>query len=197
MTTPRHPITGPCAWHGSDLAANDDWITPLPKAAADEIEAALDGVSGLAWRDIERQDFPLPELSKTLAEAAHELEHGRGFVRLRGLPVERYGEDDLRKIFWGIGAHLGATRYQNARGEIMGEVRDELRAFGEVRESHPSGVDGRAVSSRYKTRTNGARAEGVLEQDRVVCQAIDVGTRRSVVPIAPQGVRAQDVDQNE
>ncbi len=30
-----------------------------------------------------------------------------------------------------------------------------MRAFGAVRESHPSGVDGRPVSSRYKTRTNG------------------------------------------
>ena len=155
MTT-YQPITGPVAWRGEDFASRDDWIIPLPEGAALEIETALGAVAGLAWRDITRDDFPLPEFSKTLSNLAHELEHGRGFVRLRGLPVENYGEDDLRKIFWGIGTHLGTARYQNARGELIGEVRDELRAYGAVRESYASGVDGRPVSSRYKTRGSGA-----------------------------------------
>ncbi|MCH7942399.1 MAG: TauD/TfdA family dioxygenase [Proteobacteria bacterium] len=155
MTTTRHPITGPSAWRGQDLAGAEDWITPLPAGAADEIHTALQGVAGRPWRDITRDDFRLPDFTKTLAELAHELEHGRGFVRLRGLPVERYDEDDLRKLLWGIGAHLGTPRYQNGRGELIGEVRDELRAYGAVREAHQSGVDGRPVSSRYKTRTNG------------------------------------------
>lgn len=157
MTEPttRHPITGPSAWRGRNFAGTEDWITPLPVGAADEIDAALRGVAGLEWRHITRDAFPLPTVSKTLADLAHELEHGRGFVRLRGLPVERYDEDDLRKMLWGLGCHLGTARYQNAQGELIGEVRDELRAFGAVREPHQSGVDGKPVSSRYKTRTNG------------------------------------------
>ena len=155
MKTTRQPISGPFAWRGEDLTAGDDWITRLPEGAAREIDAALHAARGLAWRDITRDDFPLPEFSKTLAELAHELEHGRGFVRLRGLPVERYDEDDVRKLLWGIGVHLGTARYQNALGELIGEVRDELRSFGAVKEIHRSGVDGRPVSSRYKTRTSG------------------------------------------
>ena len=157
MTEPttRHPITGPSAWRGADLAGAEDWITPLPAAADHEIDAALRGVAGLEWRDITREAFPLRETAKTLDDLAHELEHGRGFVRLRGLPVDRYDEDDLRKILWGIGSHLGTALYQNAHGELIGEVRDELRAFGAVRETHQSGVDGKPVSSRYKTRTRG------------------------------------------
>ena len=35
-------------------------------------------------------DFPLPKLGTVLAEAQRELEQGRGFLRLRGLPVEAY-----------------------------------------------------------------------------------------------------------
>ena len=76
--TSRQPIIGPSAWRGEDLAGRDDWITPLPDGAASEIDAALRGVAGLAWRDITCDDFPLPEFSKTLADLAHELEHGRG-----------------------------------------------------------------------------------------------------------------------
>ena len=87
MTEPttRHPITGPSAWRGRDLAGAEDWITPLPESAAHEIDAALRGVAGLGWRHITANDFPLPTVSKTLADLAHELEHGRGFVRPRRL----------------------------------------------------------------------------------------------------------------
>ena len=91
----RRPIAGPFAWRGAELAERD-WIRPLPEGALDEIDAALGGVKtrGLAWRDITRADFPLPEFAATLAEGGRELEHGRGFVR-------RYrSEDDT------IGEHV-------------------------------------------------------------------------------------------
>jgi hypothetical protein len=152
----RQPIAGPCAWRGADLG--DDWIRPLPEGAVAEIDAALATVKarGLAWRDVTRADFPLPGLATLLAEVGRELENGRGFVRLRGLPVARYDLDDQRRIFWGIGTHLGTARYQNADGEMIGEVRDEVRAFGVVREAYKPdpGLDF-PRSSRSKSRSNG------------------------------------------
>ena len=65
-------------------------------------------------------------------EQGRELEHGRGIVLWRGLPVERYSDDQLRRLYWGLGTHLGQARYQNAHGELIGEVRDEVRLYGEV-----------------------------------------------------------------
>jgi hypothetical protein len=153
----RRPIAGACAWRGAELC-EADWIRPLPEGAAAEIEAALAAVKGrgLAWRDMTRADFPLPGLATMLAEVARELEFGRGFVRLRGLPAARYDEDDLRGIFWGIGTHLGTARYQNANGEMIGEVRDEVRAFGVVREVFkPDPSLDFPRSSRSKSRSNG------------------------------------------
>ncbi len=155
-TVARTPIEGPCAWRGAELG--DDWIWPLPEGAVGEIDAALAAVKarGLPWREVTRADFPLPGLTAILAEVGRELEGGRGLVRLRGLPAASYDEDDLRKIFWGIGTHLGTARYQNAGGEIIGEVRDEVRAFGVVREvfkADPT-LDFPA-SSRSKARSNG------------------------------------------
>ncbi len=153
----RRPIAGPFAWRGAEVAEGD-WIRPLPEGALAEIDAALAGVKarGLAWRDITRADFPLPEFAAMLAEVGREIEHGRGFVRLRGLPAARYGEDDLRRIFWGIGTHLGIARYQNADGELIGEVRDEVRAFGVVREVFkPDRSLDFPRSSRSKSRSNG------------------------------------------
>ena len=149
------PITGPEAWLGRDMAASTAWIQPFPDRAIDEIDAALRAVQsrGLAWPKFGREDFPLPTFSRELAATLDELEHGRGFVLFRGLPVERYRDDELTTLYWGLGAHLGYHRYQNALGELIGEVRDENRRYGEVREPSMDPTLGR--SSRSKARSAG------------------------------------------
>ena len=49
---------------------------------------------------------------------------GRGFVLVRGVPVERYGEEDASLAYWGLGLHLGRAVSQNAAGDLLGHVRD-------------------------------------------------------------------------
>jgi hypothetical protein len=137
------------------MAASSDWIRHFAPREIEEIDAALRSVQqrGLAWPKFGRDDFPLPTLSRGLATVLDELENGRGFVLLRGFPVERYTEDELKNIYWGVGAHLGHHRYQNALGELIGEVRDENRRYGEVREPSMDPTLGR--SSRNKARSAG------------------------------------------
>jgi hypothetical protein len=157
-TTTEAPITSPAAWHGQDLARATDWVRPFTPAELAELDGALRTVRrrGLAWRDITRADFSLPTFAAELARVGHELEHGRGVVLLRGLPVERYTEEELRQLYWGIGVHLGTPRYQNAHGELIGEVRDELKRYGEVRQpAVPASAPGEPVTSRYKARSSG------------------------------------------
>lgn len=148
-------ITGPVAWLGRDMLATTSWIHPLSARAIDELDAALRAVQrrGLVWPKFGRDDFPLPTLSRDLVTPLDELENGRGFVLVRGLPVERYAEDELKTLYWGLGSHLGWPRYQNAMGELIGEVRDENRRYGEVREPSMDPALGR--SSRSKARSAG------------------------------------------
>jgi len=152
MQPARTPIQGPAAWYGSDLDRSGDWIRTLNETHTREIAAALDGVRGRPLFGFGRTDFPLPATSPLLAGIAAELEEGRGAVRLRGLPVERYTEDELRQIFWGIGCHLGTAVYQNASGEIMGEVRDETRL---EKPSFEKVEPGKVASSRSRSRSTG------------------------------------------
>lgn len=155
--TPVGHITGPCAWRGDELERSTGWIRRLSPEAIAEAEAAV-GVArqrGLDWPRLTREDFPLRALAAELAAAAAELEHGRGIVLLRGLPVTRYPEADLKALFWGLGAHLGAARYQNAHGELIGEVRDEVRRYGEVFQPAVPREPGQGPTSRYKARSNG------------------------------------------
>ncbi|MEX2220216.1 MAG: TauD/TfdA family dioxygenase [Candidatus Rokuibacteriota bacterium] len=154
-TLTDRPISGPMVWHGQELARSTDWIRPLSSAALDEIDAALRAVQarGLRWRDIRKKDFPLPGVSAELAQVNRDLEWGRGLALLRGLPVERYSDDELRAIWWGLGGHLGTAVHQNAHGELIGEVRDEIRLYGEVVEPAVPKSDG--VTSRAKARSSG------------------------------------------
>src|SRR6185312_10251317 len=132
----------------------DGWIRTLDDTHRAEIDAALARVkrAGLPLLGFRREDFPLPATASLLAEVSDELENGLGAVRLRGLPVERYSDDDIRRIFWGLGRHLGTAVYQNARGEIMGEVRDETKrpdkTYSETKE-------GEIASARARSRSTG------------------------------------------
>jgi hypothetical protein len=163
MTEPQ-PITGACVWHGRDMAASRRWIRVLPPDAVAEIDAALRAVRrrNLAWHAITRADFPLPRAAALLADIRGELEDGSGMVLLRGLPVARYSEDELRCLWFGLGANLGTPVFQNNRGELMRAIRDEAAAagtdlgaaYGQV---HGAGKDGGAFLSSYaRTLSNGA-----------------------------------------
>jgi len=143
-------------WVGSDLAASVDWIRPVSAAGIAECEAAVAGLRrrGLAWPHFGREDFPLPTFARELDSVLDELENGRGLVLLRGFPVDRWAAEDVRDIYWGLGSHLGHICYQNARGELIGEVRDEVARYGAVREGPAvDAVLGR--SSRSKARSSG------------------------------------------
>jgi Taurine catabolism dioxygenase TauD, TfdA family len=157
MATPA-PIVGPCAWRGEEMAGSSRWIRTLDAAAIAEIDAALGRArsAGVPWHQTTRERFPLPGLAPMLAEVARELEDGGGLVTLRGLPVERYGPDELRQLWFGIGSHLGRPVFQNRRGELMREIRDEGQAvgerYGQIPASHGPGV---VLSSYARTLSNG------------------------------------------
>jgi hypothetical protein len=119
--------TGAAAWYGPEMAARDAWLMPLASTDIREIEQA---VAPLVARDAEiaaisAADFPLPSLGlKLKARVRDEVLNGRGFLLIRGLPVERWSQRMAATAFFGLGAHLGNARSQNAKGHVLGHVRD-------------------------------------------------------------------------
>ena len=73
---------------------------------------------------ITKSDFPLPTLAPKLARICDEVLNGRGFVLMRGLPVERWSIREAATAYFGIGSHFGNARSQNAKGHVLGHVRD-------------------------------------------------------------------------
>jgi hypothetical protein len=120
------PVTGPGAWYGAELAKTDRWIEHLSNIDVAEIEAAVATfrASGVAMAEISAQTFPLPMLKPRLKRMLNELLHGRGFFMLRGLPVERYDIETAAIAYLGIGRHFGTLRSSNAKGHLLGHVKD-------------------------------------------------------------------------
>jgi Taurine catabolism dioxygenase TauD, TfdA family len=127
-TTPMPPggLEGPAAWRAADFAG-EAWVTHLNGAEVAEIEAAARRLAA-ANADlihIRAEDFPLPILGPRLkAVFDTEVQEGRGFAVLRGLDPGRLSRRENAAAFLGIGAHLGAFRPQNAKGHILGHVKD-------------------------------------------------------------------------
>ena len=104
------------------------WVKQVPAALLDEIDAAVEKTGGLDWRQVNRENFPLP--GAFFDEVREELENGSGMVKMRGLDVGRYSEEQLRRIWYAIGCHLGTPMYQNRSGEMMRDIRDEGMGVG-------------------------------------------------------------------
>ncbi|MEK7833841.1 MAG: TauD/TfdA family dioxygenase [Acidobacteriota bacterium] len=119
-------IQNSSAWYGPDLAERRDWIETLSESELAEIETTT---RRLADADVEipsirRDDFPLPTLGIRLQRMLDEVLNGRGFVLIRGLPVERWSRLESAITFFGLGTHLGNARSQNAAGHVLGHVKD-------------------------------------------------------------------------
>jgi len=159
MSVPAiRPLGGACAWTGADLERDTRWLMPWTSAELAEIDGALAHAraKGASWSTVAPADFPLGAARSKLARVAAELEDGCGMVKLTGLPVGRYDDDSLRLVWMGIARHLGATRYQDCRGQLMRDIRDEGADVGTRHGQIVNPADGSAfISSSARTYSNG------------------------------------------
>ncbi len=154
----HEPIAGPAAWTGSALALRTDWIHQLTPDEIGDIERVTASVRASATprEQLTRADAAFDALAPSIAAWRDVLAHGRGFVLVRGLPVDRLTPDEAAAAYWAIGLQLGSPVSQNFQGELLTDVRD-------------TGADPADPSTRlYKTRaeqdfhTDGADVIGLL-----------------------------------
>jgi hypothetical protein len=123
---PSGPVSGPGVWYGRDLQPRTDWIRQFSAAELAELDAAVRAfkASGAPLAGISPASFALPKLGGALAEILAQMLEGRGFAMLRGFPVERYAREDQAIAYMGIGSYFGKARSQNAKGHLLGHVKD-------------------------------------------------------------------------
>ena len=121
MTSPPRlvPQAGPAVWTGAALTPAD-WMVPLGAEAGAELAAALAGLGGR--RPERAEQAPLPGLGPVLQAVAERLEHGRGFVLLRGLSLDRFEPGEAEAALLVLAAHLGTALPQDAGGSLVGSL---------------------------------------------------------------------------
>ena len=117
-------MRGPGVWYGRELAAREDWIRHFRPEELDEIGVAVRATSGMDLAAIRKESFALPRLGPVLRGILAELLEGRGFILLRGLSVARMTRREQAAAYLGLGSWLGAFRSQNAKGHLLGHVKD-------------------------------------------------------------------------
>lgn len=121
----REPITGPNYWRAVDMANSEEWIYRLSDEAKAELDSAMRSVQRRGLEiPFTKDDFPLQGFATELQAISEELENGRGFVMIRGLDRDKYTKEEAGLIYWGIGTYLGTAVPQNAKGDLLGHVRN-------------------------------------------------------------------------
>jgi alpha-ketoglutarate-dependent taurine dioxygenase len=116
------------SWKRDSFAGVDDYAVGLTQRDRGEILAALAALRAAGTVTpahlLARADFPFGDLGERLRRAYEEVRSGRGFVLLRGLPIDGLTVDEFIAAVWGVGTWFGSPLSQNAQGQLIGHVLD-------------------------------------------------------------------------
>ena len=118
-------IVAPRAWKGPEIDWKREGLHELSAAEIAEIDAALAHLKSLGdldFPEITRRNFPLDAVGRLMESLPARLRDGCGFLMLRGLPRERYSDDDMARVYFGLGAYVGTTMTQSYLGDLIGHV---------------------------------------------------------------------------
>lgn len=120
-----HIVDGPRAWRASTITESD-WLIPIPGACLDELETALARLRAdhLPLLLLDPREFELPACSTLMRAVRRRLDDECGIVVLDRIPIESYDSEQIKAVFWLIGALLGRPVSQSLAGEIMVDVTD-------------------------------------------------------------------------
>lgn len=122
----KQKIEDATAWKGKDIKDDTSWIYHWSDQSIAVLEKALENIKakGLQVPDFTKEDFPITELVEEINHFNEELENGRGFILIRGLPIERYSDEEAAILYYGLGLHMGKPVSQNMNGDMLGHVKN-------------------------------------------------------------------------
>ena len=123
----RTAVAGPSVWTAADTADPAVWTVELTGEQCREIvnEANAAVRNGRAVTTLTGGDMPLAALQPVVDTAVAALSTGRGFILLRGFPIDELDEAAIELGYVGVGLRLGVPVGQDAKASLLGHVRDE------------------------------------------------------------------------
>jgi hypothetical protein len=123
MTPYRQMITTPSAWTNRSIGGKAGLTHRLTQAQLGAFETALERTRHLRPQQATRADFDHPAINALVAWLDDTIRHGRGAVLLSGLTPDTHSQEDMERIYWGLGVSLGEPAVQSMLGERLGHVR--------------------------------------------------------------------------
>ena len=159
-------------WYAHEVVGKTDRSVDLTGEDIAELDRALLVAkrTQLPLLSVGQADFPLPALAPRIARIAADLDHQPGFFLVKGLPVHRYTEGDLRLVYWGLGRHLGVPVPQDATGHLLRPADTSRGAF------HTGGSDVTAILVGGRERTVSLTSTGAVYNE-VVLRRPDLALR--------------------
>jgi hypothetical protein len=163
----RSPVRGPSVWSASDLTDPAEWTLELTELQRHELVVQANAAirAGGTVSTLARDDLPLESLRPVVKTAVAALSAGRGFILLRGFPVEDLEPAATELAYVGLGLHLGTPVGQDAKASLLGHVRDErvprtgphirLYQTHERQDFHTDGADIVGLLCLHRARSGG------------------------------------------
>ena len=124
-------ISDKSAWTAADFASPQDYRRSFTPEMIDEIGSKARELLA-ANRDLKSlgyHEFALQKSDAFLRNAYDEVENGRGFAVLAGLPVAEWGSEISRAALCLIGSCFGEITLQNREGEYILDVIDKSAPY--------------------------------------------------------------------
>ena len=123
MAPYREVITAPAAWTNRSIGGKTGLTQRLTDAQLAAFGEVLARTRHLEPQQATRADFDHPEINALTDGLSETIRHGRGAVLLTGVSRTTHSEEDMERIYWGIGLCLGDPAVQSMLGDRLGHVQ--------------------------------------------------------------------------
>ena len=179
------PIEHPGAWR-ADEGGRERFMVRFEARHLDALAQALEHARRRTddTEAIIRDDFPLDTIADDVAAWRAQVMDGPGILILAGFPVERYSQDELGMIHFGLGTYFGTAMSQSVMGDRLGHVVDvggkdpKERAYRNSTEldMHTDACDIVAMMCLQKARSGGLSgyASGLAVYNEILARRPDL-----------------------
>lgn len=125
IQTNIQPVSSPAGWKGGEIDWRREGLHVLSQEEIQEIDTALMELKKLGeidFPDINKDNFKLDRVGRLMESLPERLRNGCGFLMLRGLPRERYTDDDMALVYFGLSSYIGTKMTQSYLGDMIGHV---------------------------------------------------------------------------
>ncbi len=125
------PVTGPSVWCADDFERDTSWLHVLNATQQSALVKATRQWNGRDFRNLHKSEalLALQSLVPLVTTVRAEIEQ-RGFVLMRGVPVEEMAPEEIKLAYWAIGLLFGIGLTQNAKADFLCPVTDMGVDFG-------------------------------------------------------------------